>query len=212
MPPPNHQIGSSPEPSTGWATKNRTFRCTVGMYGLRGCRTSETPIASQCRPTNCGRAAVAEGGRRVPDTFENPMPPRSSRAPPSRMQVSPPPPVSAGFSTGSDCFDCSDLATLSRCHWSSRKRLPSSASRALTIWRCSPTSQVRTAEESTVPVSTAPALTTPLEVEWVWSFIARVPGIRYLDAFAGRRNRGARWRRRPVRVLRERNRPVRSRT
>ena len=29
--------------------------CTVGAYGLRGCSTSETPIASNARPASCGR-------------------------------------------------------------------------------------------------------------------------------------------------------------
>jgi hypothetical protein len=38
MPPPNHQADA--------AEKKRTFMCTVGQYGLRGCSTSDTPIAS----------------------------------------------------------------------------------------------------------------------------------------------------------------------
>jgi hypothetical protein len=42
MPPPNHHAGAAPSFS---AKKKRTFMCTVGTYGLRGCSTSETPIA-----------------------------------------------------------------------------------------------------------------------------------------------------------------------
>ena len=36
--------------------------CTVGQYGLRGCSTSEMPVASHGRPASCGRDALAEGG------------------------------------------------------------------------------------------------------------------------------------------------------
>jgi hypothetical protein len=60
MPPPNHQTGSLP---SAVASKKRTFMCTVGAYGLRGCSTSDTPIASQARPASSGRAAIADGGR-----------------------------------------------------------------------------------------------------------------------------------------------------
>ena len=83
MPPPNHQM--SP------AAKKRTFMCTVGQYGLRGCRTSDTPIASNARPASCGRAALAEGGNLAPWTREF-TPPRSNTCPSSRMQLVPPPP------------------------------------------------------------------------------------------------------------------------
>ena len=52
--------------------------CTVGTYGLRGWKTSETPIASHGRPAISGRCAVAEGGSLVPVTCEKPTPARSS--------------------------------------------------------------------------------------------------------------------------------------
>ncbi len=86
MPPPNHQTGSA---SGRCATKQRTFMCTVGAYGLRGWNTSDTPIASKPRPASSGRLAVADGGRVSPITCEKPTPPRSSTAPFSRMQVRP---------------------------------------------------------------------------------------------------------------------------
>jgi hypothetical protein len=42
----------------------RTFMCTVGTYGLRGCNTSDTPMASKARPASSGRCAwpTAAGG------------------------------------------------------------------------------------------------------------------------------------------------------
>jgi len=63
MPPPNHQTGLAPGFS---ATKQRTFMCTVGMYGLRGWSTSETPSAWNEQPASSGRAALADGGRLAP--------------------------------------------------------------------------------------------------------------------------------------------------
>ncbi len=65
--------------------------CTVGQCGLRGCMTSDTPMASKPRPASCGRAALAEAGRASPATSEKPMPPRSKNWPPSRIRVLPPP-------------------------------------------------------------------------------------------------------------------------
>src|SRR2546429_9948864 len=56
MPPPNHQADA--------AEKKRTFMCTVGQYGLRGCSTSDTPIASYAwpaRPQLAGQAYDAMG-------------------------------------------------------------------------------------------------------------------------------------------------------
>ncbi len=85
MPPPNHQTGSA---SGLCATRKRTFMCTVGTYGLRGCSTSDTPIASKPRPASSGRAAVADGGRPAPATCEKFTPPRSSRWPSSIRQLS----------------------------------------------------------------------------------------------------------------------------
>jgi hypothetical protein len=62
MPPPNHQTGwPAVSPATGLAMKKRTFMCTVGTYGLRGCSTSDTPIASKPRPASSGRPALADG-------------------------------------------------------------------------------------------------------------------------------------------------------
>ena len=58
MPPPNHHTGLAPSLLTRW--KKRTFMCTVGTYGLRGCSTSETPIAWNERAREFGSA----GGRR----------------------------------------------------------------------------------------------------------------------------------------------------
>jgi hypothetical protein len=89
MPPPNHQTGASPSFS---ATKKRTFMCAVGQYGLRGCSTSETPIASQRRPASSGRWAVAEAGICSPLTCEKLTPPRSNSVPSSIRREIPPPP------------------------------------------------------------------------------------------------------------------------
>src|SRR5437667_7251397 len=83
MPPPNHQADA--------AEKKRTFMCTVGQYGLRGCSTSDAPIASYAWPASCGLAAVAEGGRRLPCTREKLTPPRSKTRPSSMTRVTPPP-------------------------------------------------------------------------------------------------------------------------
>ncbi len=88
MPPPNQKIGASPALV---ATNMRTFMCTVGQCGLRGCSTSDTPSASKPRPASCGRAALAEGGNASPETSEKPIPARSKNAPFSRMRVQPPP-------------------------------------------------------------------------------------------------------------------------
>ena len=66
--------------------------CTVGTYGLRGWSTSDTPIASNPRPASSGRAAVADGGSRLPVTCEKLTPPRSKSAPSSMTRESPPPP------------------------------------------------------------------------------------------------------------------------
>ncbi len=60
MPPPNHQHRFF---ASLVATKQRTFMCAVGQYGLRGCRTSETPIASQERPASCGTDGGGRGGQ-----------------------------------------------------------------------------------------------------------------------------------------------------
>src|SRR5687768_4156106 len=111
MPPPNHHV--SP------AAKKRTFMCTVGQYGLRGCSTSDTPIASNARPASCGRAALAEGGSVEPCTHDKFTPPRSKTPPSSMTRVSPPPPSA-------------------RCHASLRNFPPSSASRAATMRACRP--------------------------------------------------------------------------
>ncbi len=77
MPPPNQKTGASPALV---ATSMRTFMCTVGQYGLRGCSTSDTPSASKPRPASCGRAALAEGGSASPETSEKPIPARSKNA------------------------------------------------------------------------------------------------------------------------------------
>ena len=63
MPPPNHQ---APVPLPSWfglAWNRRTFMCTVGTKGLRGCSTRETPMAWKPQPATSGWAADAVGGR-----------------------------------------------------------------------------------------------------------------------------------------------------
>ena len=54
MPPPNHHTSSLGCARGACATNIRTFMCTVGTYGLRGCSTSDTPIASHARPAISG--------------------------------------------------------------------------------------------------------------------------------------------------------------
>ena len=76
MPPPNQNSGASPSLV---AISRRTFICTVGQCGLRGCITSDTPIASNPRPANCGRAALADAGSASPDTSEKPIPALSKK-------------------------------------------------------------------------------------------------------------------------------------
>ena len=128
MPPPNHQIGSA---SAFCATKKRTLRCTVGAYGLRGCSTSDTPIASHARPASSGRCAVADAGRRSPRTCENSTPPRSSTLPCSTSREMPPPPSG-------------------RVHSSRRNGERSIASRPATMSSCRPVRYSRTAGASIV--------------------------------------------------------------
>ena len=54
--------------------------CTVGTYGLRGWKTSETPIASNgALASSAARCCVAAAGSDLPLTCEKPQPPRSSR-------------------------------------------------------------------------------------------------------------------------------------
>src|SRR5882762_1552338 len=135
MPPPNHHTGAFSGRSSWWrAMKNRTFMCTVGTCGLRGCSTRDTPMASKPRPASSGRWADAEGGSCLPVTCEKPTPPRSSNAEPSMMRVSPPPPsvASAGFS-----------------HASYLKGWPASVSNRSTMRSCKPSRYSRTAWEST---------------------------------------------------------------
>src|SRR5690554_359087 len=122
MPPPNHQTGAL---SGALATKQRTFMCTVGQYGLRGWSTSDTPIASKLRPANSGRWAVAEAGMALPMTWEKLTPPRSKKVPSSMTRVCPPPPSA-------------------RSQASLWKALPSNASHRATISVCKPTSQFLT--------------------------------------------------------------------
>src|SRR4051812_17978335 len=110
MPPPNHH--------TSPALKKRTFMCTVGQYGLRGCSTRDTPIACHARPAICGREALAEGGNALPCTRERLTPPRSNTLPSSITRDTPPPPSA-------------------RCQASERKLAPSTRSRADTISPCS---------------------------------------------------------------------------
>ena len=100
MPPPNqHTVW----PSGFLAASMRTFMCTVGAYGLRGWKTSDTPMASKGAPASSGRCWVALGGRRGPRTCEKPQPARSNTAPFSRIWVMPLPcSISpGGFSQGS---------------------------------------------------------------------------------------------------------------
>jgi len=123
MPPPNHHTGSLP---SAVASKKRTFMCTVGAYGLRGCSTSDTPMASHARPASSGRAAIADGGRLAPRTCEKFTPPRSNTLPSSIRREIPPPP--------------SARSQLSR-----KKGLPSTSSSACTIRACRSSSQALTA-------------------------------------------------------------------
>src|SRR3954464_9364929 len=132
MPPPNHQTGSSP---SRVATRKRTFRCVVGQYGLRGCRTRETPIASKPRPASSGRAALAEGGSRPPDTCEKLKPPRSNSAPPPITHETPPPPPAPGPPPPPRGPPQGPGETVP----------PSRGSSSATIRPCGPTSQDRTA-------------------------------------------------------------------
>ena len=77
------QVHAAAEPGTGSrpsgsAASMRTFMCTVGTYGLRGCSTSETPSASNGAPASSGRCCVADGGSVAPFTWLKLQPPRSS--------------------------------------------------------------------------------------------------------------------------------------
>ena len=75
------------------AHEMRTFRCTVGAYGLRGCSTSDTPSASHARPASCGRCAVADGGSALPVTCEKQHAARArARRRPRATSTMPPPP------------------------------------------------------------------------------------------------------------------------
>ena len=89
MPPPNQTTGAPP---AGNAASMRTFMCTVGTYGLRGWKTSETPIASNgASASSAARCCVAAAGSARPLTCEKPQPPRSSSAPPSTRREMPSP-------------------------------------------------------------------------------------------------------------------------
>src|SRR5258706_2899613 len=116
MPPPNHDTASAPGFS---ATKKRTFMCTVGTYGLRGCRTRDTPMAWNERPARSARDAVADAGSALPVTWERLTPPRSNMPPSSIRQLTPPPPSG-------------------RVHSSRRNLLPSISSSLPTIRCCRP--------------------------------------------------------------------------
>ena len=132
MPPPNHQISWSVW-QIAFATKKRIFMCTVGTYGLSGCNTNETPIASQARPAASGCAIVAAGGSLLPSTCEKPTPARSNTLPPSSMQLLPPPPSG-------------------RCQLSCKKVLPSTSSSASIMRFCNPCRYFKTAGGSMVCV------------------------------------------------------------
>jgi len=92
MPPPNQRtVWPASGPSVGVAESMRTFMCTVGTYGLRGWKTSDTPMASNGAPASSGRCCVADVGSAVPRTCENAQPPRSSKPPLSISRVMPAP-------------------------------------------------------------------------------------------------------------------------
>ena len=120
MPPPNQTTAGV---SAGIAAIIRTFMCTVGTWGLRGCMTSDTPIASNAAPANSGRACVAEGGSAGPRTWLKLQPPRSSTGPASINTLRPSP---CNRSPGS------------RTQASSRTALPSHSVMATTTRCCKP--------------------------------------------------------------------------
>src|SRR6185295_14501484 len=95
-----------------------------------GWRTSDTPIAWKLRPASSGREAVAEGGRRLPRTWEKFTPPRSSKCPSSVSMLRPPPPSG-------------------RTQPSRRNEIPSSSSKVVTMRVCNPVRYSLTAPEST---------------------------------------------------------------
>ena len=119
MPPPNQLTVSPP---AGVAASMRTFMCTVGTYGLRGCSTSDTPSASNGAPASSGRCAVADAGSERPRTWLKLQPPRSNSSPSSITRVSPSP---------------SSGAPAARVQPSATKALPSAASSAPTMRACS---------------------------------------------------------------------------
>ena len=125
MPPPNHHTSCSAGVGAS-ARKKRTFMCTVGTWGLRGCSTSDTPVARALRPASCGRLAEAVGGSWLTCTSENITPARSKSLPSSSTQLMPLPWV--GLSG-------------SRCQASRRKRSPPMSSRPATMRDCSPANQ-----------------------------------------------------------------------
>src|SRR5699024_3005062 len=111
--------------------KKRTLACDVGTYGLRGCTTTDTPVAVKLRPASSGRCAVALAGRLSPVTCEKLTPALSKVVPSVSTRVSPPPP--AGRSHASRKKRCSGSKASKRAHrWScsSRRYLITSASSA----------------------------------------------------------------------------------
>ena len=73
----------------------------VGACGLRGCMTTDTPMARNSRPASCGLRAVADGGSCDPLTSESATPALSKTRPPSCTAVMPWPcnfPLPAGRS------------------------------------------------------------------------------------------------------------------
>ena len=106
--------------------------CVVGMCGLRGWNTSDTPHATHALPASSGRCAVADAGIVVPSTCEKPMPACSNTLPSRRIRVRPPPPSA-------------------RVHASSTKRAPPSiASTSAQMRSCSPRSQCSTGAMSSM--------------------------------------------------------------
>src|SRR6201991_901974 len=90
------------------------------MYGLRGCSTSDTPVAMKLPPTRSGRCAVALGGKGDPETREK-LTPACSKTPPSASTRGLPPPPAGRVQASS-----------------SKVALPSMASMAAQIRSCRP--------------------------------------------------------------------------
>ena len=82
------------------ATNIRTFRCTVGAYGLRGCSTSDTPIASHARPASRAAAPSPTAAGASPVTCEKLTPPRSRHVAVLDRRAMPPPPSGAPIRRG----------------------------------------------------------------------------------------------------------------